>query len=656
MADLKAKAHWRILFASLLIAGGLAIKDIVDLAAKKGFSLAQPKWIALLVGVGAIMLFVSILLAMTWTGKFEKIKTSYDAFLTLGRKAAIVFFLLFVFSLFLLPFIALHPYLSSLLGKYLWVKIFVFLVNAFLGASFLRAGTEKLTWAESLALAALAQLLLYRLIIDLLYFSNYPFSLGWTRDSRYYDASRFFSERFYDQTLVRPLINPSLYMILSVPFFFGKLPIWVHRGWSLLLTFGLSWAVAVKAVPHLKEMLQERKINILLPIWIFLYLLTGSVYAHLLIPTFIIFAFVKISEPKRSWVAIIIASIWAGISRINWFPVPALLAALIYVLEVKLEKDENIFRYFSLPFAWGVVGTLTAFLSKAVYGELSGNAELGSIYPSLTSYLIWERLLPNATYAPGILFGSLLLSAALFGMILVTRPKGWHPLRGWAIFLAILVLFVGGSVVSVKIGGGAELHNMDAYLISLLLVGMTLFAREVWLDPVKRDQFAEKIIPVFATGIFVLAWFILRGTGSWGYDKSRAEITLNELQAESTRVASEGEEVLFVAQRHLLAVGLIEDVPLVPEHENNYLMEMVMSQNAVYLDGFHDDLRHQKYGLIVLNPQSNVFVSDDRSFAAENNLWVRKVTRPLLCYYELYETYDVGIELYTPLTETSACD
>ena len=646
----------RILFGSISIASILAILDLRNLALDKGFPLTQPKWFLLLIVIAAMGLFATFLLALTWRKSYEKLGASYDAFLSRGKKLKWILFLLFGASLLLLPLLVLHPYLGSLLGRLLWIKFFFFLLISFFAASLLRASLE-LSWEESLAIATLGQLLIYRLILEALYISNYPFALGWTRDSRYYDASRFFSERYYGQELTRPLINPSLYMLLSVPFIFGKLPILINRGWSVILTLGLSWVVAIKSFPLSGKMLRKSKGGILFAIWIFLYLLTGSVYAHLLLPTLIIFAFVSTENNRVSWIAIIIASIWAGVSRINWFPVPAMLAALIYLLETKVPEKKNILKYYSLPAAWFFVGTLSALLSKIAYGYLSGNAERWGLFPSLSSYMLWYRLLPNSTYALGILGGALLLSAPLLILIFVIRPKNWHPIRWLGIFLAILVLFLGGLVVSVKIGGGADLHNMDAYLISLLLVGTTLFAREFWLDSAPKHLRVEKLIPVFSVGILVLAWFILHGAGSVGYDKVGTDAVLNDLQAQSTHVASQGDEVLYISQRHLLAVGLIENIPLVADYENNFLMEMAMSQNRAYLDGFHDDLRHQKFGLIVLSPQSGVLVGEERSFGAENNVWVRKVTRPLWCYYELLIAYEgVPIELYVPRAESTICD
>ena len=653
--DKKDTILWRILFSGILLSGILAILDLQNLAIDKGFSLTQPKWLILLIGIVVIGGGGAILLALTWTKYFEKLKASYDAFLRYGEKLKRFFLLLFLASLSILPLLALHPYLGGLIGNRLWIKIFIFFVLSFVGASFLRVArvslgkkNTELSWAESLAFAALAQLLIYQLVIASLYINDYPFAIGWTRDSRYYYASLFFAKEIYGQSLPLPILHPTLHFIYSIPFLLGKLPIWVHRGWSLLLTLGFTWAVA----SILAKKINKKIYALLFFLWAFLFLIQGSIYAHLLIPTLIIFVFVSPEKITRSWVAIIVASVWAGMSRINWFPVPAMLAALIYFLEV--PKKKSVFQYLLLPAAWFVTGIASAFLSQAAYIQLSGNGARNEFFTSLSSDLLWERLLPGNTYAPGILWGAIFLSAPLILLAFSLRKEKWHPIRLWGIFLAIFVLFVGGSVVSVKIGGGADLHNMDAYFVSILLVGTTVFARKFGLDSDSKHLGGE----MFFVATLVLAWFILRGGGSVGYDQSAVNASINEIKTRVTSVAETGDEVLFISQRHLLAVEEIEGVPLIPEYEKDVLMEMVMSRNGAYLGRFYKDLHEQRFGMIVIDPQTDTLLSEKRSFAAENNIWILKVTRPLWCYYEpliLYE--NVGVELYVPRAEAGeGCD
>ena len=63
-----------------------------------------------------------------------------------------------------------------------------------------------------------------------------------------------------------------------------------------------------------------------------------------------------------------------------------------------------------------------------------------------------------------------------FAITLRSSPAPWgvHLLRLGLIFAALLVLFAGGLVVSMKIGGGVDIHNLDAYLSLLLIVTVYL--------------------------------------------------------------------------------------------------------------------------------------------------------------------------------------
>ncbi|MBT3313695.1 MAG: hypothetical protein HN390_03685 [Anaerolineae bacterium] len=653
--DKKDVILWRTLFGGILLSSVLAILDLQNLAIDKGFPLTQPKWLLFSIGIAATGLLAALFLFLTWTKYFEKLKASYDAFLRYGEKLKWLVLIFFVASLAILPLLVLHPYLGGLIGNRLWIKIFIFFLLSFLCATFLRvvriefgSKNKTLTWAESLAFAALAQLLVYQLVIASLYITDYPFAIGWTRDSRYYYASLFFAKEIYGQNLPLPILHPTLHFIFSLPYLFGKLPIWVHRGWTIILTFGLTWAV----VRVLSRKIHQQIYALLFSLWAFLFLIQGSIYAHLLVPSLIIFFFVSPKKIKRSWITIIIASAWAGMSRINWFPVPAMLAALIYFLEV--PKKKSILQYLLLPAVWFATGIASAFLSQAIYIQLSGNGARNEFFTSLSSKLIWERLLPGNTYAPGILWGAVFLSAPLILLAISLRKKEWHPIRLWGIFSAIFVLFVGGSVVSVKIGGGADLHNMDAYFVSILLVGTTVLARGFRLDSFSKYPRGE----MFFAATLVLAWFILRGGGSVEYDRGAVNASLNEIKTQVTSVAKAGDEVLFISQRHLLAIEEIEDIPLIPEYEKDVLMEMVMSRNTAYLGGFYHDLRNQRFGIIVIDPQTDTLLSEKRSFAAENNIWILKVARPLWCYYEPLVLYEnVGVELYVPRAEAvEGCD
>ena len=215
-------------------------------------------------------------------------------------------------------------------------------------------------------------------------------------------------------------------------------------------------------------------------------------------------------KPRQFWrslAVILAASLWAGISRINWFPVPAILAAVLYLIEVPVEK-KTIWRYLSPPAAWGFLGTATAFLAQRLYIFLSGNPieQFGS---SFTSDLLWYRLNPSPTYPGGILRN---LVWVMVPLLLILLVRMWrirrcvHWLRLAGIWATLLLLFAVGVVVSVKIGGGSNLHNMDAFLVLLLVTGVYFYldrvAKETEIEttavlPLKLLVIFAAVIPIF---------------------------------------------------------------------------------------------------------------------------------------------------------------
>ena len=82
---------------------------------------------------------------------------------------------------------------------------------------------------------------------------------------------------------------------------------------------------------------------------------------------------------------------------------------------------------------------------------------------------------PNATFGMGILLGIFIISLPLALLLVQTykhKPFDLHPVRIFFGALGVLTFFIMGAIVSTKIGGGADLHNMDVYLVLLLLVSL----------------------------------------------------------------------------------------------------------------------------------------------------------------------------------------
>ena len=114
--------------------------------------------------------------------------------------------------------------------------------------------------------------------------------------------------------------------------------------------------------------------------------------------------------------------------------------------------------------------------------RISGYQDLSAFRSSLSSPLLWNRLFPSPAFPLGILPGIILLSLPLWlGLWFALRGRlaGLHPVRVICLALILLVLFVGCLAVSVKIGGGADLHDMDAYEVLLMVITVYFFAGRV---------------------------------------------------------------------------------------------------------------------------------------------------------------------------------
>ncbi|GAB4525673.1 MAG: hypothetical protein Fur0018_10420 [Anaerolineales bacterium] len=490
------------------------------------------------------------------------------------------------------------------------------------------------------------QAAIYTLLWFLAPVSHYPLSGSWSETSRYYYASLFLSPRLYGFRAAWPALHPSRYLLQSVPFWFGSLPLWAHRAWQGSLWIGLTLAAAGGVTRRLR--LPDRWYR-----WGFLwgavlFLLQGPVYYHLLVMVVMVACGVDFAHPRRTWGVLLAASLWAGISRVNWFPVPAVLVAVLYFLE-RPQGERAWWRYWLPPLGWGVAGTAAALLSQAVYAAVSGNPpqDFGT---SFTSDLLWYRLLPNPTFPQGLL--PMALAVALPVVVLIawrTRLpfSRWFPLAGLS-----AGLFLGGLVVSVKIGGGNNLHNLDGCFVLLLLWGGYAFWERITPE---RRPVSESLTGgappwglVALLMVMPLYWALSSGGARVSKDVSPAREAINAIRQKTEAAAERGEAVLFISERHLLTFGEI-DVPLIPEYERTFLMEMAMAHNEPYLRRFREDLASHRFALIVVQPLNLNLQGREAMFGEENDAWVQGVAAPLLCYYEPVKVWrKVSVQIMAP--------
>ncbi len=541
----------------------------------------------------------------------------------------------------------------SLVWLALWLAI---IASVFLSLSF---GLRLETF---FALTLLSMAFVARLEVWSTFISTYPFSLGWSEASRYYYASLFYSERIYGESFNWTFLHPTRYLLQSIPFLFGQVPLWVHRAWQVFLWLSLTLSTSFAFAWRLSR--RKRKLLIPLALWFFIFMLQGAVYYHLQAAVLIVLLGTRRNYFKRTSIALFFASLWAGISRVNWIPVPAMLTIFLFLLEEPVSAYKNLWEYLKKPVVWTFLGIGTAFASQSIYVFVSGNSDnIASFGSSFTSSLLWYRLLPNATYRPGVFLATLFISFPSLGLLpawLRGKRQSLHWIRHLGLWAILLVLLLGGLVVSTKIGGGADLHNMDAFIVILGVWAGYVFIEGISGEIPEAERPVQRAEPIWvAFAILIPFWLSMTAMKTIPeYDLDRGSRNLDAIQEYVADAKQSDGEVLFISQRHLLSLGMVEDVALEPDYEVVELMEMAMSGNTLYLNNFYDDLFNQRFALIIASPQFVNLKESGEAFAEENNAWALKVSEPLLCTYRPIETMKrSGIVLFVPRNEIKAeCD
>jgi hypothetical protein len=576
-----------------------------------------------------------------------------------------VFAITYLLTFALFPWLVLSPSIDILANIPLRLTIFclVVIASAFL---FHQTWSGK-SWGMAILFTSLGHATAYKLASFIPDISSYPFSLAWSEASRYYYASLWLSKQIYGFFVPPSVLHPTRYLLQSIPFLFSNSPLWFSRVWQVILWIASASLTSGLLIRRLALPAHRKSLvfSLSLLFWGFLFQFQGPVYFHLLFMAILILWGFDRVHIWRSLIVVLIASLWAGISRVNWVPVPGLLAAALYLMEVEL-KGKPLWNYILPPAIWVLAGTATGFASQQAYQLWSGNppAWFGS---SFTSDLLWYRLLPNPTYPLGILPSAVLVSLPLIGLMVLKISSRWHQyhfirLLGLAAILG--VLFVGGVIVSVKIGGGSNLHNLDAYLTLLLVTGSYIYFDRFQPDTTNqldknaaiRTNLSPGALFRFSEGIFIFGalaipmYFTLSAGGQLPrHDFAAAQEALQTINSTTQQTANDGGEVLFISQRQLLTFNYVKDVPLVADYELVFLMEMAMSDNPSYMDAFHTDIANQRFAMIVSEPLVIQFQGRNHGFGEENDAWVTNVSEPVLCYYEPSVTLEsVGVVLYIP--------
>lgn len=601
---------------------------------------------------GFMTALIGLALLLSWSGRGRLFFQRLSTFETRSR-TAIILVRLITIGYFVLCFLLFYWLVVGPFGIYvpdLAHRLPIFALMAIPGGLLLSFAFPVIpSLGHTLAFSSILLMVGFRFALFIPDVTTYPFSLGWSESSRYYYASLFFSEKIYGISLPPPVLHPSRYVLQAIPFIISSLPLWFHRFWQVFLWISLPFVTIFLLARRLKISPSWRYWFFIL--WAVLFLYQGPVYYHLTLCLIIVLWGYNPRSFARTLIFVIVASLWAGISRVNWIPVPGVLAATLYILDNRVG-DKHLWKYLIQPAGWFAIGIISGLGSQFLYAIWSGN-ELEHFSTSFTSDLLWYRLIRFPTYQQGILFGVLVVSIPLFILTLERLKKiKWniHPIRLLGLFLVLAVFFAGGLVVSVKIGGGNNLHNLDAFFFFLLLIAASLYFNQV-----QTEQDIVSVLPaphpvLIAIVAFMPILYLLQAGGPIKpVDPLEVKNGLQAIDEFVEEAKTEEGDILFMAERHLLTFDMIKDVPLVADYERTYLMEMAMADTQSYLDQFYQDLIAHRYSLIITQPLNRNPDKEGELFNEENEAWVTKISRPLFCYYRpVFTVNTVSLQFMIP--------
>ena len=517
--------------------------------------------------------------------------------------------------------------------------------------------------------------------------TDHPFSLGWSEGNRIWDYSIMFGRDLYDyppDKEIVVLLDMGRQFVGGLPFLFSGITIEMERFW---VGFTTVFPYILLGFAAFRSTRKDWKIWLLTSLWVMLFLKQGPIHTPLVLCAFV----VALLWRSPLWLAIPLIALTGYIaeeSRFTWIFAPGVWIAALELAGGALQDGKLSRNTWIRAVSLGLFGILGGYFGQKIVGLLAGNTSVGvamtpqDVSSSLSSEpLLWYRLLPNATYGFGILTALLIAVLPLIivlAYLLASRRWVMNVWQSLAVDSSLLAFLVVGLIVSTKIGGGGDLHNMDMFLISLVFTGVLAWQKGggEWLKQIDTAPIWIKILLVFT-----LAWpgyYPLMEMRSYDFSEDvpslliltdaqtvkelgllpSREVTdqVLELIRKKVALAQMNGEVLFMDQRQLLTFGYITDVPFVPEYEKKEVMNQALNSNAGYFENFYEELAAHRFSLIVSEPLFTPIKDVSYQFGEENNAWVKWVSAPLLCYYEPDKTLqEVRVQLLVPRTEPVDC-
>ena len=495
----------------------------------------------------------------------------------------------------------------------------------------------------------------FRRIID------YPFSLSWSEGNRFWDYSVLFGAERYDtqdNSDFFTLLDFGRQSLWGIIFLLPDITIKLMRLWNDLLYIIPSILLGLvlfkkKDVPFI--------IALLASLWVFLFLNQGPIYAPIIIS--LILVVIAVDMPALPGILLIIAAgYYAQLTRYTWSVAPAIWAGLLIMCDPNnlfhKKKERN--KYALITIVCGLIGgiilPILIPIQHGIYQQSESQAVtlIDRILSTLGNQeLIWSRLLPNNTNTAGILLSIVLATFPTILIVFLSNRNNKQQVDHWrTIYLvgSLVATFFVGIVVSVKIGGGSNLHNFDLFFLTVLLIAGMNFSSiySTLTNDTSRKSTIVTLLLIFTTCSFFRRDLLYTKPLVISSESIQTRV-LDEIQDQIEIRQAHG-EILFIDQRQLLTFGTIQ-APLIDDYEKKMLMNQALSRDEDYFDQFYGDLKNHRFSLIINEPINITYQDDEASYGEENDAYVKWVSEPLLCYYEPLETFsEVGVELLVPRT------
>ena len=539
-----------------------------------------------------------------------------------------------------------------------WMEFFTIFLVAFFIVH--QINNNKSSWQELIKIGCYILLVGagHAVLYKLSQVSNYPFTLYWSEGNRFFDYSALFGKFRYilpDGGDITAFTTWGMQLPWALPFIIPNLSIGAFRLWYQLIWILPTFALGAVAASQVKAGKSSLFIVLVFASWSFLFLDQGPIYAPLIIGA-ILTLFAVRTKLIPGLLIILAASYYTHSARWTWSYAPGLWAGLLALLEIKNPAlDKQGLRNLVKPVALGLSGYLGGQLIPSLIKSFKSSSSIALLPDAAASTsrqpLLWDRLFPNPTFPPGILWAlvwAVLPVILLMGIL--NLQKKWRT--NWLQNLALLIVpgafLVVGLIASVKIGGGSNLHNLDMFLVSLVMIASSILV-SIFKEKENSPNFPPITSLILLIALIGPVTFTLIGGDRLTLPPSeKISEALAAVQNKVEQYSQQG-EILFIDHRQLLTFNLVKKVPLVDDYEKKYLMDQAMAGNKDYFISFYKDLAEKRFVLMVNEPSNLVIRGSEYSFGEENDAYVKWVTIPLLCYYEpLYSSPETGIELLIP--------